>query len=50
MPIRIPWDRYEIALLFHAYEHVMDGADINKEATELSSVLRQLLQFGETLR
>lgn len=42
MPIRIPWDRYEIALLFHAYEHVMDGADINKEATELSSVLRQL--------
>lgn len=42
MPIRIPWDRYEVVLLFSAYERVADGSDINAEATKLSETLRIL--------
>ena len=42
MTIRIPWDRYEVALLFCAYERVASGADINEEARKLSGTLRVL--------
>ena len=42
MPIRIPWDRYEVALLFSAYERVAEGSDINTEAAKLSETLRNL--------
>ena len=42
MPIRIPWDRYEVALLFSAYERVADGSDIGSEAVKLSETLRNL--------
>ena len=42
MPIRISWDRYEVALLFAAYERVAGGSDINTEAARLSQTLRDL--------
>ncbi len=42
MVLRIPWDRYEVALLFNAYERVAAGSDINTEAAQLSSSLRAL--------
>ncbi len=42
MTVRIPWDRYEAALLFSAYERVADGADISQEAARLSETLRAL--------
>ncbi len=42
MPVRIPWDRYEVALLFSAHERVADGADISQEAARLSETLRAL--------
>ena len=42
MPIRIKWDRYEVALLFSAYERVAEGSDINMEAAKLSETLRNL--------
>jgi hypothetical protein len=42
MTMRIPWDRYEVALLFSAYERVAGGSDIHTEATKLSETLRNL--------
>lgn len=42
MTVRIPWDRYEVALLFSAYEHIANGADISAEAARLSETLRAL--------
>ena len=42
MTVRIPWDRYEVALLFNAYERVDGGSDINTEAEKLSVTLRAL--------
>ena len=42
MTARITWDRYEVALLFRAYEQVAEGVDINDEATKLSETLRAL--------
>lgn len=42
MAIRIPWDRYEVALLFSTYERVANGADLGKEASNLSETLRTL--------
>ena len=42
MPIRIPWDRFEVALLFQAYEKIVKGADLNTEAVILSETLRRL--------
>lgn len=42
MTVRIPWDRYEVALLFSAYEQVANGADISQEAARLSETLRVL--------
>ncbi|MBP3656732.1 MAG: hypothetical protein J6K32_08560 [Clostridia bacterium] len=42
MTVRIPWDRYEVALLFSAYEQVANGADISAEAAKLSETLRVL--------
>ena len=42
MPVRVLWDRYEVALLFDAYEHVVIGSDINTEAARLSQTLRDL--------
>lgn len=42
MMVRIPWDRYEVALLFDTYERVAGGSDINAEAAALSASLRNL--------
>ena len=42
MPTRIPWDRFEVALLISAYELVAKGADVNAEASKLSDTLRKL--------
>lgn len=42
MSIRVSWDRYEVALLFAAYERVAGGSDINMEAARLSQTLRAL--------
>ena len=42
MAIRIPWDCYEVALLFSAYEQVADGADYCAAAVRLSETLRAL--------
>lgn len=42
MAIRIPWDCYEVALLFSAYEQVADGADYCAAAVRLSVTLRAL--------
>lgn len=42
MTVRIPWDRYEVALLFSAYEHIANGADLAEEAARLSETLRAL--------
>lgn len=42
MAVRIPWDRYEVALLFSTYERVADGADLGGEAARLSEKLRML--------
>lgn len=55
MPIRIPWDRYEVALLFRAYEQVANGSDVSAEAEKLSVLLRELairrgISIDETYR
>lgn len=42
MAIRIPWDCYEVAFLFSAYEQVIDGADYSAAAVRLSETLRDL--------
>lgn len=42
MSSRISWDRYEVALLLKAYEHIVGGSDINTEAAKLSAALRGL--------
>ena len=42
MAIRVPWDCYEVALLFSTYERVADGADCSTEAARLSETLRAL--------
>lgn len=42
MAVRIPWDRYEVALLFSTYERVADGADLGDEAARLSEKLQWL--------
>ena len=41
MPIRIPWDDYEIALMFEVYQKMADGMTLNVAAQELSKQLRQ---------
>ena len=42
MPIRVPWDKYEVALLFRAYESVIGGGNKNEVARSLSETLRKL--------
>ncbi len=42
MPTRVSWDRYEVALLFSAYERVTNGSDVSDEAERLSRSLRNL--------
>lgn len=42
MPIRVPWDKYEVALLFRAYESVIGGCNKNEVARSLSETLRKL--------
>lgn len=42
MPIRIPWNQHEVALLIDAYLHITDGADLGQTATQLSLTLRDL--------
>lgn len=40
MAARIPWDQYEIALLFDAYEQIATGENTKAVAAELSKTLR----------
>ena len=52
---KIPWDRYEVALIFSAYERTAEGSDINTEAAKLSKLLRSIaickgLSIDETYR
>lgn len=42
MTVRIPWDRYEVALLLNTYERVSGGSNINTEAKKLSKALRYI--------
>lgn len=50
MPVRIPWDRYEVALLFSIYERIVNGSDISSEAAKLSADLRALaIKRGVTI-
>lgn len=42
MSKRIPWSKYEIALLFMAYERVVNGSSMKEQATWLSDELRRL--------
>ena len=42
MPIRIPWNQHEIALLINAYLEVAAGADLGQTAAQLSLTLRNL--------
>ena len=42
MPIRIPWNQHEVALLIDAYLQVAGGADLGQTATRLSLTLRDL--------
>lgn len=39
---RIPWDKYEVALLIETYHQIKAGADRNSSFIKLSNVLRQL--------
>lgn len=55
MAKRIPWDRYEIALLLVAYEKIANGDDYSAVALQLSNTLRQLaihrgIEIDETYR
>lgn len=52
---RIPWDKYETALLFKAYENINCGENFNTEAVKLSNALRQYavnrgVEIDETYR
>ena len=42
MPIRVPWDKFEVALLIQAYEQCENGEDLSQTADELSKTLRSL--------
>lgn len=42
MSLRLLWDRYEIALLFRAYERISNGNDANVVVASLSKSLRNL--------
>ena len=42
MPIRVPWDQFEVALLIDAYIHCIHGKDLSQTAQELSDRLRGL--------
>lgn len=55
MAKRIPWDQYEIALLFMAHEKIANGGDHSTVALQLSNTLRQLavhrgIEIDETYR
>ena len=39
VPVRIPWDQHEVALLIDAYFRVEQGADLHQTATQLSQTL-----------
>lgn len=41
MSIRIPWDNYEIALMFEIYQHMAMGMSLGSAAEKLSGILRQ---------
>lgn len=52
---RIPWDKYETALLFKAYENIVSGESFKTEAVKLSNTLRQYavnrgLEIDDTYR
>lgn len=52
---RIPWDKYEVALLFKAYENIASGENFKTEAVKLSNTLRQYavnhgLEINDTYR
>ncbi len=42
MPIRIPWNKYEVVLLIDAYLRIQEGSDFSKTAEMLSATLRFL--------
>ena len=41
MSLRIPWDNFEIALMFEVYQHMAMGKPLRSAAQELSGLLRQ---------
>lgn len=45
MAKRIPWSKHEIALLFMAYERIVNGSNIKEQASWLSGTLRRLASF-----
>ena len=52
---RIPWDKYETALLFKSYENITCGENFKSEALKLSNTLRQYalnrgIESNETYR
>lgn len=48
MPVRIPWNQHEVALLIDAYLRIAKGADLGQTAEWLSRTLRRLaMQSGQ---
>ena len=46
MAKRIPWSKHEIALLFMAYENVVNGSSMKEQAFWLSDNLRRLASIN----
>ena len=46
MAKRIPWSKHEIALLFMAYENVVNGSSMKEQAFRLSDNLRRLASIN----
>lgn len=50
MPVHIPWNQHEVALLIEAYLRVAEGADLRHTASQLSLTLRRIaLQSGQRI-
>ena len=48
VPVRIPWNQHEVALLINAYLRIAKGADLGQTAEWLSRTLRRLaIQSGQ---
>lgn len=46
MAKRSPWSKHEIALLFMAYENVVNGSSMKEQASWLSDKLRRLASIN----